>query len=73
MDISGLEEKHLSQVDSEINNLKDRQHSKVELQSLPNRGYLDNTVVPILITGISIVLAHPAYHYYRLCRSKLYH
>ena len=54
MDISGLEEKHLSQVDSEINNLKDRQHSKVELQSLPNRGYLDNTVVPILITGISL-------------------
>ena len=48
---SGLDEKHLSQVEVEINNLKERQHSKVELQSLPNRSYLDNTVVPILITG----------------------
>ena len=54
---SGLDEKHLSQVEVEVNNLKERQHSKVEQQSLPNRSYLDNTVVPILITG-SILITH---------------
>ncbi|PVD25754.1 hypothetical protein C0Q70_13414 [Pomacea canaliculata] len=29
--------------------------SKVELQSLPTRAYLDQTVVPILLQGMSVL------------------
>ncbi|GFR76721.1 protein dpy-30 homolog [Elysia marginata] len=29
--------------------------SKVDLQSLPTRAYLDQTVVPILLTGMSVL------------------
>ena len=38
---------------------------KVELQSLPTRAYLDQTVVPILLQGLS-VLAKERYHTFSL-------
>ncbi|XP_056136855.1 protein dpy-30 homolog [Lampris incognitus] len=51
----GLTENIQRIVDSEKTNAEKISKQKVDLQALPTRAYLDQTVVPILLQGLSVL------------------
>lgn len=51
----GLTENIQRIVDNEKSNAEKVSKQKVDLQSLPTRAYLDQTVVPILLQGLSVL------------------
>ncbi|XP_066516943.1 protein dpy-30 homolog isoform X1 [Hoplias malabaricus] len=51
----GLTENIQRIVESEKSNADKVSKQKVDLQSLPTRAYLDQTVVPILLQGLSVL------------------
>lgn len=52
-----LEPDIISQVEAEVESIKERQQSMVEIQSLPTREYLDQTVIPILLSALTALCA----------------
>ncbi|XP_070961709.1 protein dpy-30 homolog isoform X2 [Oncorhynchus clarkii lewisi] len=48
-------ESHTAMEDTERSNTEKSSKQKVDLQSLPTRAYLDQTVVPVLLQGLSVL------------------
>ncbi|KAM9558492.1 protein dpy-30 homolog [Salvelinus alpinus] len=49
-------ESHTAKIeDTERSNTEKMSKQKVDLQSLPTRAYLDQTVVPVLLQGLSVL------------------
>ncbi|CAJ1054123.1 protein dpy-30 homolog isoform X1 [Xyrichtys novacula] len=51
----GLSENNQRPVENEKTSAEKMSKQKVELQALPTRAYLDQTVVPILLQGLSVL------------------
>ena len=51
----GIDENVEKIIESEASDLANNKKPKVDLQSLPIRAYLDQTIVPVLLQGMSVL------------------